>query len=225
MSANKWSKLKFGDDDDEGDWTPVRAPAPVSATTLVPVHAPVPTGRVIPDDEPIEAMADMPIPTGNWTIYYHAHYNKERDFSSIDKFKLGKTISTFGQFWAMWDAIGDETIMDGYFYLMRDDYPPIWEDSKNIEGGTYTIRIEKDRERTPVKLYYTYAIAAMLGQLAIDPENIITGVRISNKPKHNLIHIWNKKSEGFNNPSDIKLYHTPNPGNEVRYERVCEKRF
>ena len=216
MSANKWSKLKFGDEDDEGDWTPIRASAPVSV---------VEKATIVPNDRPIENMADMPIPTGNWTIYYHAHYNKEKNFTSIDKFKIGKTISTFAQFWAMWDAIGDDTIMDGYFYLMKEGYPPIWEDSKNIDGGTYTIRIEKDRDHTPVKLYYTYAIAALLGQLAINPDNTITGVRISNKPKHNLIHIWNEKSMKFNNPTDIRLFHSPNAGNEVRYERVCEKRF
>jgi hypothetical protein len=216
MSKSKWtSLLKFVEDDDDDSDTHTPTPAPASKTVASHVEK-------APIEEPL---ADIPIPTGPWVIYYHAHYEKEKNFTDIETFKIRKEVSTFAQFWAVWDAIGDENILDGYFYIMKKGYPPIWEEPENINGGTYTLRIERDRERTPVKLYYTYAIAAMTGKLARAPENNITGVRISNKNKHNLIHIWNSSSERFNNPTDINLYHVPNPGNEVRYERLCNKRF
>lgn len=180
------------------------------------------------DDEasaPVDVMADIPIPTGPWTIYYHSSPQKQQDFTDLATFKLGTKVTTFAQFWAMWDQIGDETLLDGYFYIMRDGHPPIWEDPKNFRGGTYTLRIRQDDHGTPITLYYTYAIAAMLGELAKNPENKITGVRISNKRGFNIMHIWNEDSTKFNDPNGIKLYHTPNPGDEVRYEAVCDKRF
>ncbi len=243
MSTNKWSNLKYDDDEDDG-WTPVSRPirtgGGAGSDMPVPSRSVPITSTLCPSDieqssvvDSVDSIADMPIPTGKWTIYYHPHFEIEKDFTSIDKFKIGKTVSTFAEFWAVFDEIGDDTLLDGYFYIMKEGYPPIWEDPKNIEGGTYTIRIQRDtvrsKENDPVKIYYTYAIATMLGQLAKDPDNIIKGVRISNKnskmKKANIIHIWNHNSVYFQNSDDIRLYHRPNPGDEVRYEANCDKRY
>ncbi len=247
MSANKWSNLKYDDDEDDG-WTPVSRPIRTGGSHLGEAQGQTPLrgggagsdmpapSRSVPiasSADSVEPIADMPIPTGPWTIYYHPHFEIEKDFTSIDKFKIGKTVSTFAEFWAVFDEIGDDTLLDGYFYIMKEGYPPIWEDPKNVEGGTYTIRIQRDavrsKENDPVKIYYTYAIATMLGQLAKDPDNIIKGVRISNKnskwKKANIIHIWNHDSRRFSNSDDILLYHRPNAGDEVRYEANCDKRY
>jgi hypothetical protein len=248
MSNSKWSNLKYDDDDDD-EWTPVartnrtggshlgeaqgQTPRGGGAGSDMPAPIAVPITSSIESIDSSEPFADMPIPTGPWTIYYHPHFEIEKDFTSIDKFKIGKTVETFAEFWAVWDEIGDDTLLDGYFYIMKDGYLPIWEDPKNVDGGTYTIRIQRDavrsKENDPVKIYYTYAIATMLGQLAKDPDNIIKGVRISNKnsfkKKANIIHIWNHNSMIFNNSDNIRLYHRPNPGDEVRYEANCNKRY
>ncbi len=214
MSSNRFRDLlkDFDDDDDVGGIAPAPAPTPAPQ---------VKKAETVADP----SIANIPIPTGKWKIYFHPSPQKKPDFTDIASFTLIAEIETFAQFWAIWDAIGDETLLNGYFYTMRDDYPPMWESPKNFRGGTYTLRIKQDEYLTPVTLYYKYCIAAMLDQLAKNPDNKITGVRISNKRGFNIIHIWNENSEKFKDPAGINLYHTPNPGDEVRYEEISVKRY
>ncbi len=215
MSSNRFRELlKAFDDEDDG---PASAPAPAPS----PVEAPQAVKKTeIVVDPSIE---NIPIPTGKWKIYYHPSPQQQPNFTDIASFTLIAEIKTFAEFWSIWDSIGDETLLNGYFYTMRDDYPPMWEHPKNFRGGTYTLRIKQDEYLTPVTLYYKYCIAAMLDQLAKNPDNKITGVRISNKRGFNIIHIWNENSK-HNDPTGINLCHTPNPGDEVRYEAICVKR-
>ncbi len=219
MSSNRFRNLLKGfEDDDEEVPAPAPAPAPVPATMPMLV-------RSVTPEVMDPSISDIPIPSTSWDVYYHSSPTIQPDFTDINSFRLKATVHTFAQFWALWDSIGDETLLHGYFYVMRSGYPPMWEHPKNFRGGTYTLRIKQDDYLTPVKLYYKYCIAAMLGDLAKNPDNKITGVRISNKRGFNIIHIWNEDSTKHNDPNGINLYHTPNPGDEVRYEAICTKRY
>ncbi len=219
MSSNRFRNLLTGYDDDsdtETVETPIKAPVPSPVTSPVVVEK----SKVIDT-----SISDIPIPSGKWKIYYHPSPQKQPDFTDIKSFTHIAEVQTFAQFWAIWDAFGDKTLLDGYFYVMREEHPPMWEHPKNFRGGTYTLRIKQDEYCTPVTLYYKYCIAAMLGELAKNADNKITGVRISNKRGFNIIHIWNENSTKYNDPTGINLYHSPNPGDEVRYEEISVKRY
>jgi hypothetical protein len=162
---------------------------------------------------------NTPIPTGSWSLWYHSPTETKWTPSTYQQVA---TMNTFGEFWAIKDALSDEAVLNGFFFLMRDPLPPLWENKGNIRGGSYSMRIARKDSNI---VYEKYMLAAMLNEAATDKRNKITGVCISPKKGFNIITIWNEDFTDFQEPTDIHLLHHELKYEEVRYTRNVDKKF
>lgn len=149
-------------------------------------------------------MVSVEIPSGQWTLWFH---NPEDSKWSLSSFTKVATFSKWIEFWQVIDGLinfrkdATDVFGEGMFFIMRDNIPPLWENSANIRGGGYSFRVQR-REATD--LFLIYSIASMLEQVMIQHTNKVNGISISPKKNFNIIKIWNSNAEVYNKISDIK---------------------
>jgi hypothetical protein len=171
---------------------------------------------------------DSPLPSGTWTLYFHAPREKRW---TLDTFQPIAKVATFREILAVFQELGDK-LKRGMYFCMRDPIPPLWENYQNIRGGSYSLR--GGPEEGP-EYYKSYIIGAMLGQTTVVPEDQIVGLSISPKimsgpnGSHRVgfyvIKIWNKDSEKFNDPKGIHLLHPKLVPADVLYTPHVDKKM
>jgi Eukaryotic initiation factor 4E len=173
------------------------------------------------------------IPSGSWTLWFH---NPEDSKWSLSSFTKISTISTWEEFWTLVETFNKghnqnlsktskestDAFGEGMFFFMRDNIPPLWENSANIRGGGYSFRVQR---KEAADLYLVYSIAAMINNLSVNPDNKINGVSISPKKNFNIIKIWNTNAQAFNNINDIRLQIKDQKPEEFIYSAFHEKRM
>ncbi len=140
---------------------------------------------------------DSLIPTGPWTIYFHS---PEEVKWTLNTFVSLGSMKTWRDFWTIIEGLKVESLSDGMFFMMKDPYPPLWESHYHINGGCYSFRCQK---KEAPEICINHMIACMLGCVANNPENKISGLSISPKKGFNIIKIWNTQAQKFKNPNDI----------------------
>lgn len=163
---------------------------------------------------------DTPIPSGSWSLYFHAHDNPKWNLAS---FTLVGQVKTWCEFWSLIEGLRTEAIADGMFFFMRDPIPPLWENHQNIRGGSYSIRVQrKDAGET----YVSYVIATMLGTLTKDgAANTVNGISISPKKGFNILKMWNTDAARFNKPTDIHILTKEIRPEDILYTPFVEKKM
>jgi hypothetical protein len=133
--------------------------------------------------------------TGPWSLYYHDTQDQswtEESYKKVASFKDYKTL------WSTFAAIGVEKFNNGMWFFMRDPHPPLWENSMNIRGGSYCLKVSQNLS---FDVFQRYIAAASLDMVSKRPvENKIVGISISPKKGFHIIKIWNHN--GAN--SDLK---------------------
>lgn len=162
---------------------------------------------------------DTPIPSGSWSLYFHAHDNPKWNLPS---FTPVGTVKTWREFWSLIEGLRTDAIADGMFFFMRDPIPPLWENHQNIRGGSYSIRVQrKDAGET----YVTYAIATMVGCLTKDATNTINGISISPKKGFNILKMWNTDAAHHKLPTDIHILTKEIRLEDIMYTPFVEKKM
>jgi hypothetical protein len=162
---------------------------------------------------------DTAIPSGSWTLYFHSPEEQKWDISTF--IKVG-TVHTWRDWFSITDELGTKAINDGMFFFMRDPIPPLWENSRNIRGGSYSYRIQRS---DTVNSFMNSAIAIMLDRAMVNPENQINGLSISPKKGFNIIKIWNSDSTRFKTPSDMNQFLENVRLDEIIYTPFLEKKM
>ena len=137
------------------------------------------------------------IPTGSWTLYFHAA--EEIKWTLNTFIKIG-TMTTWNHFWAIMDALKIDSFADGMFFMMRDPSPPLWESHYHIRGGCYSFRCHK---KNAANIFVDYMIASMINCASTNPDNFINGLSISTKRGFNIIKVWNGDSQKHNRVHEI----------------------
>ncbi len=161
------------------------------------------------------------IPTGSWTLYFHA---TDETKWNLDSFQKIGSVKTWNEFWLMMEKITPEIFARGMFFWMRDPLPPLWENKENIRGGNYSIRVsEADIPAT----FMRYAIAAMLGQVfsAPDTDNRVQGFSIAPKRGFSVLKVWNQNADRWSDPADLQLLGDKIKREDVMYAPFVTKRF
>ena len=169
-----------------------------------------------------------PLPTGTWTLYFHAPREKRW---SMDTFKPIMQITTLEQAISVFREMGDK-LKRGMYFFMRDPAPPLWENYQNIRGGSYSVRGSAD---TGIDIYKHYVISSMLSLSVESPEDSIVGVSVSpkimNGPNNTskigfyVIKIWNKDSSKYNKPASLRLVHPKLLPSDIMYTPHTDKKM
>jgi len=171
---------------------------------------------------------DASLPSGAWTLYFHAPKEKRwtlDTFQPIAKFKTVRdALSTF-------EELGDK-LKRGMYFCMMDPIPPLWENYQNIRGGSYSLRGGPEEG---AEYYKAYILGAMLKKATTASEDQIVGVSISPKIMggpggsqrvgFHVIKVWNKDSEKFHSSGGIHLLHPKLAPADVLYTPHVEKKM
>jgi hypothetical protein len=170
---------------------------------------------------------DDPLPTGSWTFYYHAAREKRW---TADTFQPIATIKTIRETLQLFREL-DAKIRQGMYFFMCDPHPPLWENSQNIRGGSYSIRAGPE---SAIDYYKMYVLSSMMKMTVKNPADNIVGITISPKVLQQggsqkigfyVIKIWNKDSSKFKNLNDLHLVSTKLSASDVIYTPHVDKKM
>jgi hypothetical protein len=125
-----------------------------------------------------------------WIIWRHVISNTNWKLDSFDKLF---EINSIYDFWCFFANLENINFRNNTIYIMRDNITPLWEDPKNRNGGTCSIRIEK----TKVIPYITELCAYMVNEFLLndDDDLEINGMSITSYGNWTYIKILNKNKE------------------------------
>jgi hypothetical protein len=143
---------------------------------------------------------------GSWKLYFHDPSNtswQEKDYISIST-----PITSLKEYWVVMKAISDIQFEQGGFFLMKEGYPPLYENKHNKRGGAYQIQLSKLDDNYRM-IFDEYCIAMIQEKIANDTTNKIIGVSISSKREHYILKLWNIDASIYNRITDIPNYVKP----------------
>jgi hypothetical protein len=139
--------------------------------------------------------------TSEWNFWYHHELNNWR----IDGYRKIFHLKNIKDYWDLnnnIDCLGG--ITNQHFFLMRDNILPIWEDSSNRNGGSWSIKLNDISNVYNIWLKLTMM---MLGETILKDEaarqsKLVVGISLNLRNSNIcIIKIWNKDS----NMNSIKL--------------------
>jgi len=133
-------------------------------------------------------------------LYFH---DPEDSNWTAASYKLLGSFSTFPELWATFARIGEQKVLSGMFFLMKDPFPPLWENRSNIRGGSYSIKVP---EKSSYESFMRYVAASILSLTSLQEENPIVGVSISPKKGFHILKIWNTDARAFHKNADIRIF-------------------
>tara|TARA_B100000674_G_C37679150_1_gene840691 strand:+ start:52 stop:618 length:567 start_codon:yes stop_codon:yes gene_type:complete len=131
----------------------------------------------------------------NWNIWIHDINNNSWN---IESYKQIYKITNFIEFWKLYNNFPN--LNNHIFFLMKNDIKPIYEDSNNIKGGFYSLKVHQENA---FNIWKNLSIDLVTCNLE-NKYNIINGLSIIRKKNFFIIKIWifNKK---YNNTKYINL--------------------
>ena len=162
---------------------------------------------------------DAALPSGGWTLYFHPA--KEQRWH-IDTFKVVTTVRTWKDLAHMFIAISSNDWIRGKFFFCPESIPPLMENSKNIRGGSYSLRVDR---AAAGEIMPKYLIAAVLGKALTTSGDLISCVRITPRRDFNILQIWNRDSQKYNDPNGLLLLDPATPAGEAKYVPHVEKKI
>ena len=129
----------------------------------------------------------------NWTLYYHNDSNNWNQ----DSYNYIMNINSPSEFWKFynyWCVINSASVFSGnYFFLMRDNILPVWENPNNINGGCWSIKVLRDKINKTWEDISLYTVCEIL---CPEISSTIIGVSICLKKNgYGIIKIWKTNSQ------------------------------
>ena len=129
----------------------------------------------------------------SWVLWVHRVNDSDW---SIDSYERITEIDSIEKFWLIynnWEKLLPKLDM-GIFFLMREGVFPKWEDSMNINGGCWSIRVS----RADIQNTWSELTMAMIGEYLyrnVERNDEINGLSISPKKNFCVIKIWSSQCE------------------------------
>jgi len=162
---------------------------------------------------------DSSLPSGGWILYFHPA--KETRWH-VDTFKIVLKVSSFRDLAHMFAAITASDWSRGKFFFTPEGIPPLMENARNIRGGAYSIRVDRDAAGDMIK---KYILAAALGKCVKDNADSISCVRITPRRDFNILQVWNRDCQKFCDPEGLVIVDDRIPAGEVKYAPHHEKKI
>jgi hypothetical protein len=124
-----------------------------------------------------------------WNYYYHLPNDKNWN---LDSYKLiMENISTLEQMIELNEKVTDNIIKNCMLFIMRKGITPMWEDSNNRLGGSFSYKVTN---KAVVQVWRKLMYLLCGYSLTIDPSHmdLVNGITISPKRGFCIIKIWMK---------------------------------
>jgi len=148
--------------------------------------------------------AMRPLPTQHyWNVYFDRQQNEPKKSADgsyeATLEQLGSQIESVQDFWRYNNNTPvDQIKMRESIYLFKQGFQPIWEDRRNINGGSWTFRVQKSVGPDFWTRVQLMAIGEKL-QSCLDTGDQLCGVGLSVRFNSHLISIWHR--DGSNQKS------------------------
>jgi len=162
---------------------------------------------------------DSLLPSGGWTLYFHPA--KETRWH-MDTFKVVAKVITFRDLANIFAAITPTDWIRGKFFFTPEGIPPLMENARNIRGGSYSLRVDRVIAH---EVMQRYIVAAALGKCVKDCGDAISCIRITPRRDFNILQIWNRDCQKFNNPDGLNCVDSRIPIEEIKYVPHVEKKI
>jgi hypothetical protein len=159
------------------------------------------------------------ISAGPLSLYFHR--TDDEDWVWPKSYKHCGTYATYTELFGVLKEIGNSEFIKGMYFLMKDPYPPVWEDKAHLHGGTYCINI---KEVSAFETFQIYAGALGEGLATKTAANRIVGLSISPKKGFHIMKIWNTDAK-YKNVEDVCLYTPDMKASDIRYRVNTDQRF
>lgn len=144
-------------------------------------------------------LPDLPLHS-KWTLYFHKSFDNDWSLESYTKIYTVDTVKSF------WRLVNNLPKYHNYFwFFMRDNHPPMWEDPQNTgTGWIYRIPFKGDHE---LKLkgvngyqpcafnIYVNVLVSVIGEMITTDSERIIGVSISPKKGECQLRLWDTAKE------------------------------
>uniref|UniRef100_A0A6C0JX61 Eukaryotic initiation factor 4E n=1 Tax=viral metagenome TaxID=1070528 RepID=A0A6C0JX61_9ZZZZ len=121
-----------------------------------------------------------------WVLWTHLPH--EQDWRK-ESYKEIMSFHTVEEAIGLLDAIPPDMLINCMIFIMRQGITPLWEDSKNINGGCFSYKIDNRSIPTVWKdLMYS-----LIGETLSNNESVqesITGITVSPKKRFCIVKIW-----------------------------------
>ncbi|KAG5913043.1 hypothetical protein E4U42_001541 [Claviceps africana] len=143
-----------------------------------------------------------PLPTQHyWNVYFDRQskdHKPEDGEYNVELEQLGAQIESIQDFW----RYNNNTPVDQIktresIYLFKQGFKPIWEDRRNINGGSWTFRVPKANGPDIWTRVQLLAIGEKL-QSVLDEHDQLCGVGLSVRFNAHLITVWHRDSSKTN---------------------------
>jgi|UniRef100_A0A6C0HT73 hypothetical protein len=124
-----------------------------------------------------------------WNYYYHLPNDKNWN---LDSYKpIMENVSTLEQMIELNEKVTDNIIKNCMLFIMRKGITPMWEDSHNRQGGSFSYKVTN---KAVVQVWRKLMYLLCGYSLTIDPSHmdLVNGITISPKRGFCIIKIWMK---------------------------------
>lgn len=162
---------------------------------------------------------DSPLPSGAWTLYFHPAKENRWHMST---FKEIAKIKTYRDLANVFAAISPTDWARSKFFFTPDGIPPLFENYQNIRGGSYSLRVDRGLAGEYMQ---KYLLSAVLKSALTTPGDVLQCVRIKPQRDFNILQVWNKDCQTFNNPNGLIVIDSKIGKGEIKYCPHVEKKI
>ncbi|MCJ1447284.1 MAG: hypothetical protein MMC23_007795 [Stictis urceolatum] len=125
-----------------------------------------------------------------WT-FYHDRHSDTADYTGRLTVLLENIIS-LKPFWEAFNRFPLENLrMKDSVHFFKRGVRPVWEDPRNVRGGSWTFRVPKDKSAQFWKETLLLAVGEQFADV-LEPRDDICGLSLSTRFNSNLITVWNR---------------------------------
>jgi len=145
-----------------------------------------------------------------WVFWFH---DLNSDSWAVTSYLKLFSFNTIEDFWILFNNITN--VYNGMYYLMRQGYPPIWDDATNIKGGGWTFKVDKKYAHE----FWEKLSCCCIGESL--PHNVV-GVSISPKIRFVTIRLWTNNTE--HNPGTFDQLYKETENDAIKID-IRQARF
>lgn len=121
-----------------------------------------------------------------WTLWAHLPHDIDWSFKSYKKIY---TVETVEETIALMETLPDILVKNCMLFLMRDGINPMWEDSKNRNGGCFSYKVP-NKSVYDVWKELSYVVVGDTISSKVSFVSSVNGITISPKKNFCIIKIW-----------------------------------